>query len=86
MATVSHCRLYPNHDKKIYFNRLEGGEKSEQDFLFLSNVREGGFLAPWLQAGLSPPLLFCCGLWSEEAGSPAAISGGDELGIGDEGW
>jgi len=68
-------------EKKYYFNRLVG-EKKLAGIFFSQMSEKVGLCCLW--ADLSPTLLFCCGLQSGEAGSPAAISGGDELGMGDE--
>lgn len=53
---------------------------------FFSDVREGGFVSLLAPSWLIPS--FALLLWAveREAGSPAAIPGGDKLVMGDEGW
>lgn len=83
MAPASCCRLYLNQEKKNC-NRLVWGENIAG--FFFSDVREGGFVSLLAPSWLIPS--FALLLWAveQEAGSPAAIPGGDKLVMGDEGW
>lgn len=84
MASASCCRLYLNGEKKKNLQIGVGG-KIEQEFFF-SDVREGEFVSLLALSWLVPS--FALLLWAveREAGSPAAIPGGDKLVMGDEGW